>query len=79
MPWCPNCRVEYREGYKTCSDCNIELVTESEPIVENSGLVSYPIRGGRSMNALFGLAAMPDKNCSLLKPRLSCKINNIII
>lgn len=26
MPWCPNCRCEYREGYNTCSDCQVELV-----------------------------------------------------
>ncbi|MGE5416920.1 MAG: hypothetical protein ACM3UZ_09185 [Acidobacteriota bacterium] len=26
MPWCPKCRVEYRDGFKTCSDCDAELV-----------------------------------------------------
>lgn len=25
-PFCPRCRAEYREGYKTCSDCEIGLV-----------------------------------------------------
>lgn len=26
--FCPNCKAEYREGFDTCSDCNIPLVTE---------------------------------------------------
>jgi hypothetical protein len=30
--FCPKCRAEYREGFHTCSDCNIELVDELPPI-----------------------------------------------
>ncbi|MDF2500778.1 MAG: hypothetical protein K0Q77_1492 [Anaerosporomusa subterranea] len=48
MPWCPNCGVEYRQGYKTCIDCNVELVAESEPIEktndnDNDAVESYLI------------------------------------
>lgn len=25
MPICPKCKTEYREGFKVCSDCNVEL------------------------------------------------------
>ncbi len=28
MPWCPNCKTEYREGVSTCGDCGSELVAE---------------------------------------------------
>ena len=28
MPWCPNCKTEYREGIKVCADCGAELVAE---------------------------------------------------
>jgi hypothetical protein len=28
MPWCPNCRYEYREGFTTCSDCGAALVEQ---------------------------------------------------
>ncbi len=28
MRYCPTCRVEYREGFTRCSDCNAELVGE---------------------------------------------------
>ena len=28
MPYCPACGVEYREGFKRCSDCDVELVAE---------------------------------------------------
>jgi len=31
MPWCPGCRTEYMEGFKTCSDCGAGLVDELEP------------------------------------------------
>ncbi len=26
MPWCPNCKEEYREGFFKCSDCGATLV-----------------------------------------------------
>jgi hypothetical protein len=29
--YCPNCRYEYREGFTTCSDCGVELVSELPP------------------------------------------------
>ena len=32
--FCPKCRSEYREGFHTCSDCNIELVDELPSIPE---------------------------------------------
>lgn len=28
MPWCPNCKTEYREGITHCADCKIELVAD---------------------------------------------------
>lgn len=33
MPWCPNCKNEFQEGYTICSDCKVELV-EKLPEVE---------------------------------------------
>ena len=26
MPFCPNCRSEYRSGFTRCSECDVELV-----------------------------------------------------
>ncbi|HHU69252.1 MAG TPA: DUF2007 domain-containing protein [Thermoanaerobacterales bacterium] len=26
MPYCPKCKVEYREGFYTCTDCNEKLI-----------------------------------------------------
>ena len=26
MPWCPQCKTKFREGFTTCSDCNVDLV-----------------------------------------------------
>ncbi|MBH1940993.1 hypothetical protein I5677_08830 [Mobilitalea sibirica] len=28
MPWCPKCKMEYREGIDLCSDCKVELVDQ---------------------------------------------------
>ncbi len=32
MPWCPNCKTEYREGITLCSDCNTDLVENLEEV-----------------------------------------------
>lgn len=34
MPWCPNCRSEYREGFTECADCKVALVDELPPVAE---------------------------------------------
>lgn len=26
MPYCPECKCEYREGFSMCSDCRVDLV-----------------------------------------------------
>ncbi len=36
MPWCPKCRYEYEKGYKTCADCETDLVDELVQIKEHS-------------------------------------------
>ncbi len=30
MAWCPNCKMEYKEGITVCSDCGVELVETLE-------------------------------------------------
>lgn len=30
MPWCPKCKIEYREGIGVCADCGSELVNEEQ-------------------------------------------------
>lgn len=36
MPWCPECKNEYREGITTCVDCSISLVDSLEDINKRS-------------------------------------------
>lgn len=33
MPWCPNCKTEYREGITVCADCKTELVAEYKDVL----------------------------------------------
>jgi hypothetical protein len=34
-PFCPNCRTEYREGFRSCSDCGSDLVAALPPEADN--------------------------------------------
>ena len=36
MPWCPNCKTEYREGIKVCADCGAALVAELKEEAERA-------------------------------------------
>jgi hypothetical protein len=40
--FCPQCRIEYREGFKACADCGVALVPALETEVQDStpGLVA---------------------------------------
>jgi len=35
LPWCPECREEYREGFENCGVCNTELVSSLEEETNN--------------------------------------------
>lgn len=42
MPWCPNCKTEYREGIEKCADCGSVLVSslnEEERVEESCSLL----------------------------------------
>ena len=39
MPVCPRCKCEYREGFKVCADCGVELVDE---LPEENDLIKIP-------------------------------------
>ena len=42
MPYCPNCRLEYRPGFTVCPDCNKQLVNElPEPPPKGPSEVDY--------------------------------------
>ena len=38
--FCPVCRLEYRQGFTKCSDCNVELV-DNLPLGREEGSVNY--------------------------------------
>jgi hypothetical protein len=38
MPFCPQCKSEYREGFETCAQCGVALVPALEAEVEPAGI-----------------------------------------
>ncbi|QUI24347.1 hypothetical protein HZI73_19505 [Vallitalea pronyensis] len=34
MPWCPKCSCEYEDGVLRCADCDVDLVSREEDIVD---------------------------------------------
>ncbi|MCR5204744.1 MAG: hypothetical protein K6E47_06780 [Lachnospiraceae bacterium] len=43
MPWCPNCKTEYREGISVCADCGATLVAELTEKAVMCDLCALPI------------------------------------
>lgn len=39
MPFCPECRSEFREGFETCAPCGVSLVIELAPEIAVGGTV----------------------------------------
>ena len=37
--FCPVCRAEYREGFRECSDCDVDLVEKLGPMPKNPGFI----------------------------------------
>ena len=47
MPWCPNCKTEYREGITHCADCKTELVEEyKDAVLQNATAMLVNVEAG---------------------------------
>lgn len=42
LPFCPNCKTEYREGFTHCADCGAPLVPALPPAPEAPEVPAYP-------------------------------------
>ncbi len=47
MPFCPECKYEYREGTETCPDCDLSLVAELQEEPQGGCLDSELVVVGR--------------------------------
>lgn len=43
MPFCPNCRAEYREGFTACKDCHVPLVDTLPEVAPEPTEVAPPL------------------------------------
>ncbi|MBP2651341.1 MAG: hypothetical protein H6Q74_2166 [Firmicutes bacterium] len=55
MSWCPKCGVEYQQGFKTCFDCDVELVDELELIEETND-----VEATKAIEEIKGIEAAND-------------------
>ena len=35
MPFCPKCKIQYRDGFTVCSDCKVSLVDNLSEVKED--------------------------------------------
>lgn len=64
MPWCPECGIEYREGFETCSDCGCALSENPVQSGTDSGSESgEPLQS----ESEYGSGSMYDREAFLMK------------
>ncbi len=71
MPYCPECRGEYREGYSFCKECGVDLVEELPEEHEEESPQERFIRGKRLLQIS---AALIDRSESARSIRAICWI-----
>jgi len=52
MPWCPNCKNEYKDGITVCSDCGAALIQSLEELNEQE-IVKYTFGTKNEMEQLY--------------------------
>lgn len=62
MPFCPNCRTEYDEGFHVCADCGTPLVEKLPAEAMEEPRVSY----GDPMNRTFLVTVMDPVQSAML-------------
>lgn len=71
MLWCPKCGTEYRDGFKTCNDCNSELVDKPEYPAEETepqyDKEAFLISVGNNFEADMFEALLNDNHIPVLK------------
>ncbi len=61
MPYCPECRSEYRSGFNQCKDCNVALVATLSPAHElpSHDHAADAVDQSRPTSTLFPTAPVP--------------------
>jgi hypothetical protein len=64
-PFCPHCRSEYRQGFKTCSDCGTDLVEDLPPVADNkeeTGAEMVSVFDAPDQMSALAVSALLDEN-----------------
>lgn len=62
MPFCPNCRTEYDEGYTVCADCGAHLVDLLPKAPDSEPALAY----GDEANRVFLVSACSRESSAIL-------------
>lgn len=64
-PFCPNCRTEYREGFKNCSDCGTNLVAALPPEADDRQAIDsdiFPVFDAPDQMSALALSSFLNDN-----------------
>jgi hypothetical protein len=63
MPWCPKCKIEYREEFTNCGECGCELVKD---LASADG----PVMGENDM-AVYFMSVASDSEAKVIESKLT--------
>ena len=81
MPYCPECRLEYEEGFDVCTDCGVTLVAgpmpeaagekASDASSEEKWIPLMRVRNQENAEIVRGLLQSQGFDCEIIDKRLS--------
>lgn len=58
--YCPGCKVEFREGFTRCTECDLDIVEGHPPVLEPEYVDQVTVFEGDSNSAVVVYSALED-------------------